>query len=181
MGIPFSFGKNPDRVVLLGGDDSDHLSDAELKRILAGKVLMDGTTAIKLTKRGFSDLIGCRAAEWTKATVSEERLADGGAIKGNGNGIRADLSDLKPGAEILSTCFHKAYALSNDVQKLSPGAIYFKNGSGGEVMICGKSTDLGGGFSPFVMLCETRKKFLIDCLNRLARWISISRKKPKSR
>ena len=74
MGIPFSFDKHPDRVVLMGENDSDHLSDAELKRILAGKVLMDGTTALKLTKRGFSDLIGCRAAEWTKATVSEERL-----------------------------------------------------------------------------------------------------------
>ena len=168
MGIPFSFDKYPDRVVLLGENDSDHLSDAEVKRILAREVLMDGTSAIKLTKRGFSNLIGCRAVEWTKATVSEERLADGGRIKGNGNGIRADLSDLKPGAKILSTCFHKAYALSNDVQKLSPGAVYFKNSLGGEVIICGKATDIGGGFAPFVMLCETRKRFLIDCLNRLA-------------
>ena len=168
MGIPFSFGKHPDRVVLLGGKDSDHLSDAELKRILGGKVFMDGSTAVKLTKRGFSDLIGCRAADWTKAAVSEERMTDGGTIKGNGNGIRADLSDLLSGAEVLSTCCHKAYALSNDVQKLSPGAIYFKNSSGGEVVICGKSVDIGRNFSPFVMLCETRKRFLIESLNRLA-------------
>ena len=167
MGLPFSFGKHPDRVVLLGESDSDHLSDAELKRILAGKVLMDGTTAIKLTKRGFSDLIGCRAAEWTKASVSIERLADGGTIKGNGNGLRADLSDLNPEAEVLSACFHQAYGLSNDMQNLSPGAIYFKNNLGGEVIICGKSTNLGYGFAPFIMLCETRKNFLIECLNRL--------------
>ncbi len=61
MGIPYSARK--EKVKMLSGFISDSLSDAEIKEMLSGGLVLDGQAAFALYKSGFGDLIGLQNIE----------------------------------------------------------------------------------------------------------------------
>lgn len=58
LGIPYSCSEQ--KVKLIGRDFVRTVSDAEVEKLLSGRVLMDGGAAELLSKRGFSEMIGAR-------------------------------------------------------------------------------------------------------------------------
>ncbi len=57
FGVPYTT-RDGDGPVLLLGDVAETMSDAEIRELLLGGVLMDGPAAALLAKRGFGDLVG---------------------------------------------------------------------------------------------------------------------------
>ncbi len=58
FGVPYTTRADGGGPVLLLGDVAETMSDAEIRELLSGGVLMDGPAAALLAKRGFGDLVG---------------------------------------------------------------------------------------------------------------------------
>ena len=133
VGIPYRIGKaEPGEVIALSGGTVDRLSDAELKDILSGFVLLDGTAAIRLTERGFAADIGVEAKPWTGKTIQQERFADGRISSRALIAGSADLSALSHGAEIRSRLYNRP-RLGADFDYVAPGSMLFTNARGGRI------------------------------------------------
>ena len=131
-GIPYRIGRpGPDEVTALSGWSVNRLTDDELRSILAGRVLLDGTAAIRLTERGFAAEIGVRAKAWSGKTTQRQVFADGRICRGLIAGS-ADLSALEKGAEIRSRLYNRP-SLGADFDFVAPGSMLFVNVRGGRV------------------------------------------------
>ena len=80
LGIPCRFG-GASSVAMLTGQETGFFSDAELRRLLAGGLLLDGAAAEQFCRRGLSEHLGVEAEE-TRMRVSYERLADDPLLNG---------------------------------------------------------------------------------------------------
>ncbi|MCQ2380682.1 MAG: hypothetical protein MJ025_07165 [Victivallaceae bacterium] len=166
-GVPFAGTTDYklDRVYAIGGDESvDRLDDAEIRELLSRRVLVDGKAAVKLTKRGFSALMGCAAVmEPFKSTL--EMTADGKTrftnFKHPGTPL---LRDLAPGAKTLTNLGFSPFGGSKDVEIVAPGSVCFDNELGGRVLVTAFDIDA----SPFVRLADGRKPFIRLCLDELS-------------
>ena len=166
MGIPIHFGKGPAACAALSGGQADELSDDELRRLFQGNVLLDGSAAEALARRGLSSLCGCEAFPWDLPHVSLETLGDGTPMAAAGRYAR--LQPISAGAKVVSTLWHRAYALATERSELAPGAVICHGTSGASVVTI--ANWLGGeGFNAFGIFNETRKAQLIGLLDQLSR------------
>ncbi|MBO4344202.1 MAG: hypothetical protein J5833_00505 [Victivallales bacterium] len=173
MGLPFSFSDGPaeGRLNLLTHEQALSLTDDELKAVLAGSVLLDGSAAIALSKRGFGKWCGFNATEWSRERVILERW-NGKTISIPGSASFAQMEKLG-GAEELSTLFHRGYAFSNSEENVGPGSLYFENELGGKVVTTaifyGFRGDVGthDPFGCYGVFNETRKRQYLDFMSRL--------------
>ena len=95
MGIPYHTGE--DAVKAIKGDLClMERTDAELKKLLSGAVLLDGEAAIYLTKRGFSDLTGVEATKADHVAFTQDLPGD-----------LPELADLRGFAS--PSAFHQPY------------------------------------------------------------------------
>ena len=164
MGVPIHFGKGPALVTTLSGSQIDEFSDDELGEVFQGNVLLDGSAAETLDRRGLSDLCGCGALAWNLPHVSLETLADGTPMQAAGK--YTHLRPLSAAAEITSTLWHRAYPFAESRTELAPGAVVVRSSVGGVITI---ANWLGGEwFEAFGMLNESRKAQLVTLLNRLS-------------
>lgn len=164
MGIPYRYGRpRADDVVALSGCDIDFFADDEIRDLLSGKVLLDGEAAVRLSERGFGNLIGVEAKRWSGITVSAEDFGDerlNGTILSS-----ADLSGMNANAEELSQYRHSESGLSDSSERIAPGSIRFRNDLGGTVVTV--AADLVAG--PDNLTCywyfnETRKRQMLKIL-----------------
>lgn len=167
-GIACAYTKDADvQPAALSGRDSRMLSDAEIRQLLSGRLLLDGAGAKALAERGFAADIGCRAEAWSGPVASFEVSADG-KMKINAKPDGVKLVDIDPKAETLSVYHHRKSALSEDSVPLTPGAIKFRNASGGVVITVANtlpgSVSLG---TPFSFYNQTRKAQIIGFLGQL--------------
>ena len=132
-GIPYRIGAPAKgEVAALSGETVDNLTDAQLRELLSGLVLLDGTAAIRLTERGFAADIGVEAKPWTGRTVQRQEFADGRRL---GRGLvagSADLSRTAAGATVRSRLFNRP-KLGADFEPIAPGSVLFTNARGGRV------------------------------------------------
>ena len=135
VGIPYRFGTaRPGDVVALTGATLARLSDAEIDKIFAGRVILDGTAAIWLSAHGRSADFGAEAKPWNLKTVQFHEFADGHRQKGmRVNSDTADLTSLRDGARVLSRLFNQP-AINASPVYVAPGAISFANARGGQVV-----------------------------------------------
>ncbi|MBQ7649970.1 MAG: hypothetical protein IJS15_03375, partial [Victivallales bacterium] len=167
MGLPFSFSDGPaeGRLNLITEEQANDLTDDELKAVLSGKVLMDGSAAIALTKRGFGKYCGFNAVEWSGVHVNLERW-NGMKIPIPGGAKIAQLEKLE-GVQELSTLFHKGYAFSKDETNVGPGSLYFKNDLGGSVIATAIFYGVQESFKCYGVFNETRKRQYIEFISKL--------------
>lgn len=132
MGLPFHFGRWTARnggAAALTEFNVRTLSDRALENLLSGTVLLDGGAARELDKRGFADLVGCRAKAWEGFPPNRDTDIHGVAMKKPGADTK--LYDLAPGAEVRDELFHAPFALSEESEKVGSGLVKFRNRLGG--------------------------------------------------
>lgn len=170
MGIPFYFSKFPTGVVCLTGREIQMLPDETLRELFRGKLLLDGTAAIELSKRGFSAKMGVNAQSWELLPASLERLNDNKCFIISSATKPAELRPINNRVKILSKLYHKHSKISNESQELSPGTTLYENKDGGKVVIVAIPVTTYKNISvSFDMLNETRKSQLLKILGMLGR------------
>ena len=160
LGIPYSTRHGSP--VVLAGEEANSLSDAEIKELLQGSLLLDGPAAEILEQRGFSEFIGVKTERFNGGSLPLEFLADipeFAHIRGKMIYNHVGLSRhrmLKPlkGAEVLST-------LSNNKRENpQPAVCRFVNKNGGRVVVL--SCEFAGQVSS--NLLSYRKKQMLKTL-----------------
>ncbi|MBR5837439.1 MAG: hypothetical protein IKZ84_02760 [Victivallales bacterium] len=165
MGLPIYFSKKPGNAVALSGLQVNVLSDDDIKELFKRNVLIDGSAAIALTRRGLADLCGCTAAPWSLEHVTYEQ-ADGEEIMPfNNSGIAL----LKPsdGTTILTNLYHRAFIFDAEQKKLAPGALLYEKPDGTSVITIAHYYGWNDGLPSFGMFNETRKKLFVKYLQKL--------------
>ncbi len=141
-GVPYTT-RSGKGVKVLAGATASVLTEADVKHMLTGGILMDAPAAMILAERGFGDLLGATVESGGKAAFCYERLrpkAGDEAIKGEliYNFLFAPAGaeaggfcrlTAHPGAEVLSDF------LAPDYQAVQPGLLRFENRLGGRVGI----------------------------------------------
>ena len=150
MGIPMQFcgadqaAQAP--VAVIDGYTVFGFDDAQIRRLLAGGVLLDGAAAQVLVKRGYGAYLGIVSAEESDCITSGEVFhtihhADGSEKRMPNRLPAAHWKRLKiaNGAETLSTLV----ACSGERH---PGLVYFENSLGGRVAVYAAHGTVGYGF-----------------------------------
>ena len=153
MGFPMTTVEESP-VAMLTGNTPDALSDGEIRNLLSGGVFIDAEAAVALSKRGFSSLMGCEAAEANgRLFFNYERILPAAGCTSAGKKLynreldtppfigwtpkRSVLAELRPfeGAEVWSEvcdCHGKSVA---------PATVFFRNAAGGRVAVICRSLD----------------------------------------
>lgn len=134
--------------------------DAELKRILSGRVLVDGAGAVELVKRGCADLIGCEATPAAKGFNAERLTATGGRVNLQ-PAAKPALLKAKPGTGVLSELGYVPFAGSPDFDVIAPGATVCTNALGGTVVVTAYPHDCVSWYKHN----EARKDWFVACLD----------------
>jgi len=167
IGIPLASDRtgNP---VILSGRIAEAFSDAELRAMLAGGVLMDSTALMVIEERGLSGLAGARVARRLDNGLMERFTDDelngpaSGELRdariefwGDAKGMGDVLEPTASGARILSVM--EDYFL----RPVGPAMIAFENELGGRVVVM--------GYAPWIFLHSAGKRLQ---LQNAADWIS---------
>ncbi|MBR2873944.1 MAG: hypothetical protein IKB99_10650 [Lentisphaeria bacterium] len=125
-----------DGVRLVNKDILKYFNDAEIKKILSGKVLLDRAAAVELVKKGYGEYIGLeteRRIFW----ANTEWWCDG--LKGIPFGATGEETDvLKPASDktkVLSTIYRLRYHKDQNPQAVASGCTVFDNAFGGRVAV----------------------------------------------
>lgn len=156
IGLPLS-AHRPGVAAVLAGRVADTFTDNELRNMLSGAVLMDGSTQAILDRRGLGEFSGVRIAKrWDNGVM--ERLTDdpinrpwAGSVRdariefwGNALGLGDMLEPLHPKVRVLSrleTYFG---------QRFGPSMTAFENRLGGRVIV--------SGYAPWLFLGSEDKR-----------------------
>ena len=165
MGLPIYFSKKPAAVVALSALQINILSDDEIKELFQHSVLLDGSAAIALTKRGISNLCGCMAESWPLEHVTFEQEEGHEIMPFNNSGIAL----LKPadGTQVLTNLYHRAFIFDENQKKLAPGAVLYEKPNGKKVITFAHEYGWNDGLRSFGMFNETRKQLLIKFFQKL--------------
>lgn len=166
FGIPFrpSFNRNESGCVhaLAGEKTVDRFRDEELAELLRNPVLIDGPAARKLTERGFSASLGVEATRRDFRFNHEFSAGNQEPLPVVKNADMPHLTAIDPAAEVLTELFYTPFAGSPVREKAAPGTVFYRNSTGGRI-----ATTAFHGDVPLSVVNETRKRWLLDLLDRL--------------
>lgn len=136
--FPIHYGESgkTDRVYALTGGVANMLSDDEIKTLLAGKLLLDSSAAVALTKRGFAQYMGVTAScdnEKFAFTKEFEPAANTHLPFMWEDGL-AELKVIDGKTEVL-TQLGTGAARGTAFALVAPGSTIFKNELGGTVAV----------------------------------------------
>ena len=135
MGIPYRFGKaRPGEVTALTVDTLKLLKPEEIREILSGNVIMDGTAALWLADKGYSDDTGVKAKAWNRKTIQVHEFEDGSRQAGMRTGGLIDLSETAPGAQVLTKLLNRP-RMGEEAVFEAPGSVLYENKRGGKVLV----------------------------------------------
>ena len=164
FGVPYAMTCEDRPLSALKGEDAARLSDDELKALLSRSLLLDGGAAVELTRRGFADLIGARAAEWSGPVASFEQQTDGVRINAKVDAVR-----LEPLAEVQvrSELRHRSAALDETSVANGVGSYVYANRAGGKVAVMAAKVPNYVSLGAFYFYNETRKRQVLSLLGEL--------------
>ncbi|MCQ2379559.1 MAG: hypothetical protein MJ025_01355 [Victivallaceae bacterium] len=163
LGLPSHDGKiDKSAVNTLTADVVNALSDDDIRTVLSGKALVDGTAALKLAERGFAKYLGVEpqaksfktTGEWVAGCKFKCPLQNTGC---------PFLANPDPKAEILSEVRAWPYHYAAEFNYVMPGAVYFENELGGKVV----TTALGVNSVPTDFFGRPRKMWAVTLLRKL--------------
>ena len=167
FGVPFCCRNDfsEDGIYALGGaDTANKLDDGELNEIFRHRVLVDGTAAVALTKRGLQHLTGVKA-ECTKPRYNSERdLARGVNYAFSRKDETPLLSPVSPGAQTITHLCYRAFEGASEVDAVAPGMVLATNALGGIVVTTAFSA---GGYPWQPSLTDMRKEWFLMALSKL--------------
>ena len=161
MGFPFRLGLSSSRpaVSALSGDDCGQLTDDDIRLLFDGDLILDGSAALELTRRGFGKALGVTASAWGDLpSPSFEAKADGSGFIKLSRDSRPVRLTLDPGVsgEVLTWISHRTSDLTDDARRTAPGAIRLTRPDGHALFVMAASLR-PFDFSAFSYLNETRK------------------------
>ena len=153
LGLPMTTAEDASAAVLFG-DGSELMSDDEIRRVLSGGVLLDGETAIALTKRGYASLIGCIAEEYRgEFGYDREEIRPVAGCRAAGcrlmnrreasPGAWGGLAKLTP----LEGTERWSELVDIDGKAVAPSVTFCRNALGGRVAVMHVSPAYGYGFN----------------------------------
>ena len=138
-GIPYRFGvAKPGEITALTAETLKCLTVGQIREILSGRTLLDGSAALWLSANGYSDLIGVDAKPWNRKTIQVHEFDDGQRQVGMRTGGLADLTEARDGAKALTRLLNRP-ALDAELVYEAPGSLLFDNGLGGRVLAFAQS------------------------------------------
>jgi len=164
-GIPFycSFELDRDGIYLLAGEKMiSRFSDAELKQLLSGKVLIDGQAAKAITKRGFAEYLGV-TAEDKEFLANREYYTPEKLLRSTKTGATPLFTDPAKDAEILTWYAYAPSSGSKELEKVAPATVLYRNKLGGTVCTTGFCT---GIFTNYTYTLE-RKLWMLHVLEKI--------------
>ncbi len=163
LGLPCNYARMPNLPAMMTGEDVELFTDEDLQTLLKNGLLLDGSAAEVLGRRGLADAIGVRAESWTGLAVSAERW---GKVILQGDLRYTRLEPLSTRTRIHSTLLHRKSGVSQAFTELGPAVTLFENTAGGRVAIlaasCGAGNSLVAPGRSFYD--EDRKRELVDLL-----------------
>lgn len=169
LGIPLALGQNIGGVVFLTKESASILADETLREILGRAVIMDGSAAVHLSKRGFSEMLGVKAEDDPDFRCHYEEIADdqtlnGWAsrrllltIRGMPNQLRK-LEPIAPKVNIAGWYLSTPYYGSKNTERLRPSATAYENPAGGRVVV------LAGDLKASVGFVNAERKWQLESL-----------------
>ena len=134
VGIPYRFGKaRPGEVTALTVDTLKLLKPEEIREILSGNAIADGTAALWLAKNGYAADTGVQAKEWNRKTIQVHEFEDGFRQYGMRTGGLIDLSETAPGAQVLTKLLNRP-RMGEEAVYEAPGSVLYRNMRGGSVL-----------------------------------------------
>ena len=140
LGLPCNYARMPNLPAMMTGEDVQLFADKDLRLLLKHGMLLDGSAAEALNRRGFADAIGVRAEVWTGPTVSAERW---GEIVLRADTRYSRLEPLSTHTRIHSTLLHRTSGVSEAFSELTPAVTLFENTAGGRVAVVAASCGVG--------------------------------------
>ena len=164
FGVPYATTSAPLPVAALKEGDAARLTDDEIRELLKHSLLLDGGAAVVLTRRGFADLIGARAKEWTGPVASFEQLGDGVRINAKIDAVRLEPTGA---VQIRSELHHRSAALDESSVAVGIGSYVFVNREGGKVAVLADNVPCWVNLGAFHFYNETRKRQVMSLLTEL--------------
>ncbi|MBR7138497.1 MAG: hypothetical protein IKD44_03030 [Lentisphaeria bacterium] len=169
LGFPFHLNKTTWRhsgAAALSGDDCEMLSDGEIEKLLSLNLILDGSAALQLIRRGFGPKLGIGVEEWGDLPSPSFEKNDTGSLhvrlsKGNAPVQLTILPGVR--GEVLSWIYHKNSALSPDSEseRLAPGSCRITRPDGPSTLVMAIRL-LHYGTVSFAYLSESRKNWLAE-------------------
>ena len=166
FGIPFQAVRDfdADRVyALTAAAEVARLSDADLRRMFAHKVIVFRPAALALTRRGLDGLTGVKAVEQTLTFNCERDRLTGAALSYSPTSGSV-LFTVRPEAEVLSTLGYRPFAGATQYDVASPATVLYANALGGRAL----TVQYHVGMATLQRFSEARKAWLVAALARLA-------------
>ena len=133
-GIPYRFGKaNVGEVTALTVDTLKLLTPDQIREILSGSVIADGTAALWLSGNGYAADTGVKAKAWRRKTIQVHEFEDGSRQEGMRTGGLIDLSETASGVQVLTKLLNRP-RMGEEALFEAPGSVFYKNARGGRVI-----------------------------------------------
>lgn len=162
LGIPMYFSSKSGGAVFMDGPADAYMSDEEIKGIFRGTVFLASDTAKRLNERGFRELTGVDAEEWTGENATGEILDKKGSIA-NAQMKICKLSPIHKDVKTESEVFHLRDGKTKEI--LFPGVTSYKNPLGGtSIVFSGTPKTTYNIIEAFSFLTESRKKQIVRLL-----------------
>lgn len=166
FGLPMHFSPAGEGVCFFDRSRDLLFTDEELISILSGKVVLDGTAAVRFIKRGLGKYLGVDV----KMRPADAPNASGELFYPKGQGkaqpkIR-EIIPLTDDIKVYSDVYHLRDGVHKDI--LFPGVTSYKNELGGTVVVFAGDTNFGFNLTEaFGFLNEVRKAQLAQILDDL--------------
>ena len=163
LGLPVYFGNTGEGAVFLDDFSVDGFDDETVRSFMKGTLLLSVGAVEKLCKRGFKEEIGVTVRPWEGKVINGELVGDQRIAK------QYDFRELLPAREdieILSESFHADQKTGENIP-MFPAVTRCKTSMGGEcIAFCGTSDMPFLYHTAFSLLCETRKRQLVEILSK---------------
>ena len=164
-GIPFycSFELDKPGIYLLAGEKAvSRFTDAELKKMLSGKVLVDGQAALAITRRGLEEYLGVKA-EAKKFRFNREYYRKGESLYFSYSQSVPFLTVTAPDAEVVTWYGYAASSGETEPENVAPATVVAKNSLGGTVCTTGFNMDVSENYYHNI----GRKTWLLNVLEKI--------------
>ncbi len=162
FGIPGCYGDlNKSGIKMVSGDMLRFFDDDEVRLLLSGKVLLDGSAVVKLARRGFAAAMGIKVEEKPFRASCEVSRFNGDSMIFMNDFKTPFITVATTQTEVLSEMVFERFRGAGERETVCCGSTYYKNESGGEVVaVC---EHLGMNFQ----VHPKRRRHLINMLEKL--------------
>ncbi len=136
LGVPANYGIAAKTPVVINREFADSWSDDEIRVMLSHGAILEGSMALLLAKRGFSELMGVEVTPFPAIKATVEKLNDGRNLRPQAGSELVFLKSLSDKTEVLSVLYVEGLnGVERGTKAVAPGMTFFRNAGGGYVLV----------------------------------------------